>query len=230
MSSLADSIISRHPGLAADLDEVEQPTAEFFSQPKTLLRMANVSARWEKVGPSVLSAVRSLADTATGQAACDLLKRITHVAERQEEDEIDRMVRLHKETGLTMTRFAEGSNDSMPSGRHEANDPAMQVQGLHVDIGRVIPELHALVTSCVGPEKQALLMLFNEVHTAHQELGNILAWSNQATEDEFNEAASHFSRIHSEMMLALSPYSKGNPAVASPPYRVSGTSIVDSAS
>ena len=138
-------------------------------------------------------------------------------------DEIDRIIQRHMQTGLTIVR--EGNNDAIPQGDHTSPDPALDLQELHSSIGYILPELHALVTSTVGPEKHALLMLFNEVNTSHHELSQILANHNQTPSSDMGEAVAHFKTVQAQMFQALSPYTVGNSAVSRPPYQLKGASL-----
>lgn len=291
MSQILDSIFANHQSLLADLDEVSQPMSAFTNQEPTLLMTARVS-RWDKIGPSVLAALRELSSTVQGQQACDLLKRVTKMHEgasnpspedqahfkkygyypgapdtgsttprrpfygdtgrnprtkdldpnkyynpagttaksnkvpKESIDEIDQLILRHMETGLTIVRpIDEGNNDAIPQGDHTSPDPALDLQELHSSIGYILPELHALVTSTVGPEKHALLMLFNEVNTSHHELSQILSNHNQAPSSDMGEAVAHFKTVQAQMYQALSPYTIGNYAVSRPPYQLKGASL-----
>lgn len=286
MSQILDSIFADHQELVQDLDEVSQPLSMFTRQEPTLLMTARTS-RWDKIGPSVLAALRELSSTVQGQQACDLLKRVTKMQEgaanpspedqkhfkkygyypdapdtgstpprrpfygdtgrnprtkdldpnkyynpagttaksnkKESLDEIDRIIQRHMQTGLTIVR--EGNNDAIPQGDHTSPDPALDLQELHSSIGYILPELHALVTSTVGPEKHALLMLFNEVNTSHHELSQILANHNQTPSSDMGEAVAHFKTVQAQMFQALSPYTVGNSAVSRPPYQLKGASL-----
>lgn len=247
MSQLLQSIMAKYPLVAREmpLDEVSAPTSSFdTSREPSLPMMAKITDRWAKVGPSVIAAVRGLADTVQGQEACSLLHSVTHMPESAlawamkgkkqpsklhvegwEPDEIDELVIRRAIDGFTIVHpIAEGNNDSIPQGVHASSDPALSLQELHIRIGKILPELHALVTSTVGPEKAALSMLFHEVNTAHNDLQNILSCSSQESAN-MSGAHDHFSNVYSQLMGALSPYTTSNPAVSRAPYQFKGASL-----
>ena len=226
MSKL-QSILNKYPNVFSDLDEVSAPASSFeTSNEPSLPMMARITDRWSKIGPSVITAVRELADTVNGQRACSLLHQITNMHESEEAtsgslDEIDQLVLRRRLTRLTIVHeIAEGNNDALPQGVHTPVDPALNLQELHVKIGRVLSELHALATSTVGPEKTALTMLFHEVNTAHNEIQNILSCQEQVSINTMSEALDHFMSVHSELLAALEPYSTSNPSVSRAPYQL----------
>ena len=128
----------------------------------------------------------------------------------------------------------EGNNNSLPDGMHHdtnthpSPNAGLRLQSLYHSIGTILPELHALVTSCIGEERAALTMLFNEVMTAHSEIGNYLSCTNQAPDPQIESLLSHYSTVHSQIMDALNPYSTHNLAVATGPYQLKGTHLNDS--
>lgn len=119
-----------------------------------------------------------------------------------------------------------GNNSGRPDGRHASDHPAPAgeaLQDLHRRLGSALPELHALAVSTITDERSALGMLFNELHTAHCDMGNALSYVNQIPDLEMSEIAQHYSRVVSDMIGALNPYMTKNPAVASGPYHLGGT-------
>lgn len=118
------------------------------------------------------------------------------------------------------------SNNSLrPNGLHTADTPpsaSEALQDLHRRLGSALPELHGLAVSTITDERAALGMLFNELHTAHCDLGNVLSYHNQIPDQEMSALVSHYSRVVSEMLGALNPYMLKNPAVSTGPYHVGG--------
>ena len=137
-------------------------------------------------------------------------------------------------SGNAYESIDEGNNNSLPDGTHHdtnshpAPNAGLRLQTLYHSIGTILPELHALVTSCIGEERAALTMLFNEVMTAHSEIGNYLSCTNQAPDPQIESLLSHYSTVHSQIMDALNPYSTHNLAVATGPYQLKGTHLNDS--
>lgn len=118
------------------------------------------------------------------------------------------------------------SNNAMrPNGMHSADtapSASEALQDLHRRLGSALPELHALAVSTITDEKQALGMLFHELHTAHCDIGNVLSYHNQIPDLEMSELVQHYSKVVSEMIGALNPYMTKNPAVGIGPYHLGG--------
>ena len=120
------------------------------------------------------------------------------------------------------------SNALRPDGRldipfnAETPHAALQLQDFHRRLGSALPELHALTTATVTEERTALAMLFNELHTAHTDIGNVLSYSNQIPDHQMSALLAHYSTVVSEMLASLNPYLKPNTAVARGPYQLGG--------
>ena len=122
------------------------------------------------------------------------------------------------------------SNDSIPDGTDQSNPngpdypgAALSLQALHRRLGSALPELHALTTSTRTDERAALSMLFNEMHTAHCDIGNVMSYASQIPDLQMSQLYHHYESVISQMMAALDPYRVPNPAVARGPYHIGGT-------
>lgn len=120
------------------------------------------------------------------------------------------------------------TNGQIPDGTHagyavQNPEAAMSLQNLHRRLGFALPELHALVTSTVTDERTALSMLFNELNTAHCDIGNVIAYQNAVPPLQMAELRDHYEMVISQMLAALDPYKGSNPAVVGMgPYKLGG--------
>ena len=156
------------------------------------------------------------------------------------EDSAEEMITRHMETYRKPTESISpgyliptpvSNNSGRPSGEHgqfaafpvDAPQASLALQGLHRWLGLALPELHALTTSTITDERQALSMLFNELHTAHCDIGNVLSYTGSIPDTQMHQLSQHYAMVVGEMLAALDPYRMNNPAVTPMgPYRLSG--------
>jgi hypothetical protein len=99
---------------------------------------------------------------------------------------------------------------------------SLAMQDLHRRLGSALPELHLLLITTITDERTALGMLFNELHTAHCDIGNVLSYSTQVPDTTMMTLVNHYQGVVSQMLSALAPYMGRNPSVSRGPYRLGG--------
>jgi hypothetical protein len=119
------------------------------------------------------------------------------------------------------------NNGERPDGRLDVRGPevphaSLALQDLHRRLGSALPELHGLVVTTITDERTALAQIFNELHTGHCDIGNVLSYTNQIPDQQMNEMVGHYTAVVSQMLGALNPYLAKNPAVAHGPYHLGG--------
>ena len=102
-----------------------------------------------------------------------------------------------------------------------ASDRLLSIQ---IGLGKIIPEMHALITSTspLHEERQNLVILFNELNYAHTDLGNFTSMASERPDDPQWEAiAETYTRMLSDISLALSPYKTQLAYTPIGPYQLS---------